>query len=82
MPQKCGAINFPRLVRSKGCWLGRELNPRHEDFQSSALPTELPSRMAENPRNIFRTPGCHYGGFSPTGKRRLAGGTCFCPSRS
>ena len=24
-------------------WLGRELNPRHEDFQSSALPTELPS---------------------------------------
>ena len=25
-------------------WLGRELNPRHEDFQSSALPTELPSR--------------------------------------
>ncbi len=27
-------------------WLGRELNPRHEDFQSSALPTELPSRAA------------------------------------
>ncbi len=27
----------------KGVWLGRELNPRHEDFQSSALPTELPS---------------------------------------
>src|SRR2546423_3277965 len=27
-------------------WLGRELNPRHEDFQSSALPTELPSRGA------------------------------------
>ena len=25
-------------------WLGRESNPRHEDFQSSALPTELPSR--------------------------------------
>ena len=24
-------------------WLGRESNPRHEDFQSSALPTELPS---------------------------------------
>ena len=28
----------------EGKWLGRELNPRHEDFQSSALPTELPSR--------------------------------------
>ncbi len=24
-------------------WLGRELNPRHADFQSAALPTELPS---------------------------------------
>ena len=28
-------------------WLGRESNPRHEDFQSSALPTELPSRFGE-----------------------------------
>ena len=27
-------------------WLGRELNPRHEDFQSSALPTELPSHLS------------------------------------
>ena len=27
-------------------WLGRELNPRHADFQSAALPTELPSRRA------------------------------------
>ena len=24
-------------------WLGAELNHRHKDFQSSALPTELPS---------------------------------------
>jgi hypothetical protein len=24
-------------------WLGAESNRRHEDFQSSALPTELPS---------------------------------------
>jgi hypothetical protein len=23
-------------------WPGRELNPRHADFQSAALPTELP----------------------------------------
>ena len=29
-------------------WLGRESNPRHEDFQSSALPTELPSLPQEN----------------------------------
>ena len=27
-------------------WLERESNPRHEDFQSSALPTELSSRVA------------------------------------
>ena len=26
-------------------WLGAESNRRHEDFQSSALPTELPSRI-------------------------------------
>src|ERR1700761_3911593 len=26
-------------------WPGRELNPRHADFQSAALPTELPGRM-------------------------------------
>jgi hypothetical protein len=26
-------------------WLGGESNSRHEDFQSSALPTELPSRL-------------------------------------
>src|SRR5256885_15338077 len=25
-------------------WLGPELNRRHADFQSAALPTELPSR--------------------------------------
>jgi hypothetical protein len=27
-------------------WLGAESNRRHEDFQSSALPTELPSLNA------------------------------------
>ncbi len=27
-------------------WLGTESNRRHEDFQSSALPTELPSPMS------------------------------------
>jgi hypothetical protein len=32
-------------VRWRARWLGRELNPRHADFQSAALPTELPSRM-------------------------------------
>src|SRR5437016_6657172 len=32
--------------RRNGVWLGAESNRRHEDFQSSALPTELPSRIA------------------------------------
>jgi hypothetical protein len=35
-----------------GWWLGAELNRRHKDFQSSALPTELPSRA--NAANIQR----------------------------
>src|SRR5437016_9146110 len=29
-------------------WLGTELNRRHKDFQSSALPTELPSQLVED----------------------------------
>jgi hypothetical protein len=39
---------FRRLVEVFGrrwmmkWWPGRELNPRHADFQSAALPTELP----------------------------------------
>ena len=35
----------------KEWWLGRESNPRHEDFQSSALPTELPSLLGK-PKKI------------------------------
>src|SRR6476619_4530238 len=35
---------------SRERWLGRESNPRHEDFQSSALPTELPSRFGRGER--------------------------------
>src|SRR5204863_5484651 len=37
---------FPRILPMKtGMWLGAESNRRHVDFQSTALPTELPSRM-------------------------------------
>ena len=32
---------FPSILK---WWLGAELNRRHKDFQSSALPTELPSQ--------------------------------------
>jgi hypothetical protein len=38
-----------------GWWLGRESNPRHEDFQSSALPTELPS-LPEETKTLRRLP--------------------------
>jgi hypothetical protein len=29
-------------------WAGAELNRRHTDFQSVALPTELPTRKIDN----------------------------------
>ncbi len=32
-----------KAVKVFTLWLGTELNCRHKDFQSSALPTELPS---------------------------------------
>jgi hypothetical protein len=43
---------FPRFVevcgrRGMKWWPGRELNPRHADFQSAALPTELPGLLRE-----------------------------------
>ena len=37
---------FPRVLPMKtAAWLGAESNRRHVDFQSTALPTELPSRF-------------------------------------
>src|SRR5271166_6804570 len=37
-------LRFSNSVRGEmRRWLGAESNRRHEDFQSSALPTELPS---------------------------------------
>ena len=35
----------PKLLSDSKMWLGAESNRRHEDFQSSALPTELPSLL-------------------------------------
>ena len=40
----------------KEWWLGRESNPRHEDFQSSALPTELPSLFQGRERIAQQSP--------------------------
>ena len=39
------SLVFPHILPMKtGLWLGAESNRRHVDFQSTALPTELPSR--------------------------------------
>jgi hypothetical protein len=43
-------------------WLGAELNRRHKDFQSSALPTELPSQS----RAVIEL------GFAPDGKAEFS----------
>ena len=40
--RKLGARENPRLS-TRILWLGPESNQRHMDFQSTALPTELPS---------------------------------------
>ena len=41
--------NVSKLASRGVWWEGRESNPRHEDFQSSALPTELPSHKKTFP---------------------------------
>ena len=47
-------------------WLGAESNRRHEDFQSSALPTELPSLR----RSLFAEKrDAHYANFRLEGKQ-------------
>ena len=45
-----------RFEASEGWWPGAELNCRHHDFQSCALPTELPGRTARGGRANRRTP--------------------------
>ncbi len=35
-----------RVTARRGKWAGAELNRRHADFQSAALPTELPARAS------------------------------------
>ena len=45
-PEGCGHF-FISLPQKGEWWLGTESNRRHADFQSAALPTELPSRLAK-----------------------------------
>ena len=43
-PTPCvsGKCSKPTELHTNILWTGRELNPRHLNFQSSALPPELP----------------------------------------
>src|SRR5438876_7712284 len=56
--------------RRNGVWLGAESNRRHEDFQSSALPTELPSRIAM-PLLLKREGGCSLKQKTLNAQRRV-----------
>src|SRR5438270_4596315 len=55
------AVAIPKYA--KQWWAGTGLNRRHQDFQSCALPTELPahhefSRIAEGGGNVYK--GCYF----------------------
>src|SRR5262252_5472951 len=50
-------VNGDAVTIEKKWWTGRELNPRHRDFQSRALPTELPvHRAATEQRHRLKRP--------------------------
>ena len=51
--EKPVALEFRKGRRPKEWWAGAELNCRHRDFQSRALPTELPAHS----RGESREPG-------------------------
>ena len=51
MPRK--KMNTKALLANLLWWAGTELNCRHADFQSAALPTELPAHIA--PSNTATT---------------------------
>src|SRR6266481_725069 len=58
---------FTRVLPMKTrVWLGAESNRRHVDFQSTALPTELPSRHRRRPCDVSW--GSHYATIPFQGK--------------
>ncbi len=56
---KCMMINKIKSFFDKKIWLVAESNHGHEDFQSSALPTELTSHILFNFREVgFKQCNC------------------------
>src|SRR5439155_12172163 len=51
-------------------WLGAESKRRHEDFQSSALPTELPSRDGNRLSTMTFCAGCSLCRIPLIGQRK------------
>src|SRR5439155_26343532 len=74
---------FPHVLPLKeGQWLGAESNRRHVDFQSTALPTELPSR--DRRRVLVASWDFHYAAMWLQGKRsafRWPTRRCACRTR-
>ena len=44
-------LNLIKVEKISAEWLGPESNQRHMDFQSTALPTELPSQQQNKSPN-------------------------------
>ena len=44
-------LNLINVAKISAVWLGPESNQRHMDFQSTALPTELPSQQQNKSLN-------------------------------
>src|SRR5438874_4307307 len=73
------SLSFRNKIRATEKWLGAESNRRHADFQSAALPTELPSR--DRRRFCAVSWGSHYGAISLQGKAAKMIGTPLNKSR-
>ncbi len=63
----CGGFSFPRRGDpSFYKWPGAESNCRHADFQSAALPTELPGPIARGLSPAARNVILHGGRWNPS----------------
>ena len=62
-------------------WAGPDLNRRHTDFQSVALPTELPALMATACQSRPIGPACHLESLSCEGRFGKGIGVRILPLR-